>query len=1523
MTNTQGFTTVQTPKGTTVNCPLLMSYMFFNERGERHGLGLGYQFPNQSVYCTSPGQYSSGGDTPYRAHISSDGGLVQIANADGTVFTFPNSVGHLAPTSGPPSYTMLPQAIEDRNGNKITFADGSNGAFSVTDSAARPLLSSSGFGSTGNTVAVSGLSPYSLAWTSVASNFSVGYTATGPHCGTISGYSNPQSVIQSITLPNGEQYQFDYEATYGFLRKITYPNGAYVRYDWGLNPQSDNILSPDPSGSGIGCSFNYDTPAVQHRYVSFDGANEVLQQDFNYQTTWSGGTWMSKSTTVTTTVRAVTNGALQTVGSFVTSYTYSSISLGHQPFDHYPGTFQIPVEQSIVYKDFNGQVLRTVTKTWQNPYLLTSTQTALDDGSTSKTAYNYTVIGGQLTQQLDYDFGQGIPGGLLKETVINYQTFSNTPIYSYGPSIVDRPCQVITYDGSGTNRVAETDYQYDGGSTICGSPGASSTTPVNDLTGHDEANYGSGSTAARGNFTQKLEQFLQASTTLTWNYGYDETGQVITETDPKGNSTSYSYADRYTVGTPSGQTNTYLTTITRPNTGVNHIEIFAYRYADGQLASSVDQNSQQTSYLYNDSLGRLTETDYPDGGQTIIGYNDAAPSVTATERLSSSGNPGPMVKTVVMDGLGHSIQTQLNSDPAGADYTEMAYDGLGRIWKTSNPHRSTPSSSDGITTNTYDALGRATSVSYPDGNVASMAYSGSCTTVTDEQGKVRKSCTDALGRITKVYEDPNGFNYLTTYTYDALDNLSGVNQRGQTRTFTYDSLSRLTQSTNPESGTITYTYDGNGNVLSKTAPMPNQTNPAVTVTTAFGYDALNRLTSKTYSDGTPTTLFGYDIASITMGTAHFAINNTIGQMSWSAPVTASGPITMDSYSYDAVGRVTDYWQCTPYNCSGPNPWHTHYTYDLAGDVANWTHPSGVTFTNNVNSAMQVTQISSSQDDSTHPGNLIPNISYTPFGALKSLQDGCAGSNCTLQETYDYNNRLQPARIQLGTSANNASDFCLAYNYYLSLGSPGACSTTLPPQGGGNNGNVMGYLYQDFSPFALTYSTFYNFDPLNRLTQSVASGAASHNLTFGYDPWGNMRCTGGAGICTQVLFDTSSNRINSAGYSYDAAGNLLQDPNTVPATNYTWDAEGRLTAMTENGTTYFTNIYNSRGQVVEAVYPGFNSKVEGIFDPSGRELGHYDGVNNAWWDTDVWAAGRMVAQLEPADTYFLHANYLHSNVQVTDHSGTVRLDMLYYPWGQVWQYSGHLIDAHFAGFQQAAGTFYTTPTRRYSNVEGRWFTPDPKNAGSDPGDPQSWNAYSYSRNNPVTFIDPSGMVDCAPTANCSSSETFTVTTTLHLHWWERLWNWLSGGGGAAATIRLGNSRQYRAAWEKVNPGQKFPTDAQGNNLHADHNIPIADGGDPLDGNNITPRTREEHIERHRLNGDSKRWGARGARRSALRAQTSERLSPDVPPARLPIPPELAPEATPTLPSILRPSYVEPVDPEIPIEIPEVPIVPPIR
>jgi YD repeat-containing protein len=116
---------------------------------------------------------------------------------------------------------------------------------------------------------------------------------------------------------------------------------------------------------------------------------------------------------------------------------------------------------------------------------------------------------------------------------------------------------------------------------------------------------------------------------------------------------------------------------------------------------------------------------------------------------------------------------------------------------------------------------------------------------------------DAAGRLIQVNE---GGLYNTSYAYDALDNLTSVSQSGQTRSFTYTSLSRLLCATNPEKsqfnasngcGSITDLYAYNGNVIKH--------QDARVTTNYSSYDGLNRVTGKSYTDGvTPSVKYCYD-----------------------------------------------------------------------------------------------------------------------------------------------------------------------------------------------------------------------------------------------------------------------------------------------------------------------------------------------------------------------------------------------------------------------------------------------------------------------------------------------------------------------------------------------------------------------------------------------------------------------------------------------------------------------------------------
>src|SRR5207248_1847988 len=107
----------------------------------------------------------------------------------------------------------------------------------------------------------------------------------------------------------------------------------------------------------------------------------------------------------------------------------------------------------------------------------------------------------------------------------------------------------------------------------------------------------------------------------------------------------------------------------------------------------------------------------------------------------------------------------------------------------------------------------------------------------------------------------------TTYMYDLLGNLLQVSQGAQTRGYAYDTLSRVTSIATPETGPSTsatgttniYYTTSSGTLCAGDTSLPCRVIDPRNIAATFSYDALNRLTSKAYSDGTtPSVAYCYD-----------------------------------------------------------------------------------------------------------------------------------------------------------------------------------------------------------------------------------------------------------------------------------------------------------------------------------------------------------------------------------------------------------------------------------------------------------------------------------------------------------------------------------------------------------------------------------------------------------------------------------------------------------------------------------------
>ena len=752
------------------------------------------------------------------------------------------------------------------------------------------------------------------------------------------------------------------------------------------------------------------------------------------------------------------------------------------------------------------------------------------------------------------------------------------------------------------------------------------------------------------------------------------------------------------------------------------------------VASGTSSNgiSFTTGYTWNTNQFPTQSpsfTSSPTSG-TLAGGQDGVPSSTVTDHGTVTLGAGSFTTAGVSYGPGTanptaaSVATSLASalSVPGSGFTAFSNGGTG-ITITATAFAA---SGNGVSVAAHPVSSDPTDFPSPSFSVGSTALNGGAD------------------------PDPSGLTlpFVTLYGYDALGNLLRVNQKGsapsdptqwRTRLFTYNSLSQLLTATNPESGTISYSYDADGNLVQRTSPQANQTG-SVTTTFTYCYDALNRLLAKGFVNSPQTpqqcTTTSPWLPNPTVVNTFDQGTNSKGRLSSLTDQAGTG-----IYMYDNLGRMATETRSLIGANSLPVSKTMAYTYNLDSSIKTLTYPSNTVITyapwNNGTIAVSTPQ---EAKDLGNGINYATGGTYGADGSLTGFVSGNSGAFTGISNKFIYTPRLQPCRMAAatgGTLPANCADTAqgnildLGYDFHLGNGITGA-----------DNGNVYGVTnYKD-----QTRNQSFGYDLLNRLTSAQNSGTDCSVLvlqnktkfwgnSYVYDAWGNLLQKNVTKCVAENLSITADNgnRIHASGtdYQYDAAGNMTF--NATSGQSYIWDQENRL-----SGATGYTYSYDEEGNRVRrsngntassgTLYWYTTPGVVAESDLAGTLKSEY-----------IFFAGMRVARKDlPGNTFaFYFSNNVKSTSVISDTLGNITEEYDYDPWGNERQLVNNDVNHYkFGGKERDSETQLDYFGARFDfSSLSRFMSVDTGSLHLN--DPRSLNRYSYALNNPLRYVDPDG------------------------------------------------------------------------------------------------------------------------------------------------------------------------------------------
>lgn len=617
---------------------------------------------------------------------------------------------------------------------------------------------------------------------------------------------------------------------------------------------------------------------------------------------------------------------------------------------------------------------------------------------------------------------------------------------------------------------------------------------------------------------------------------FNAVGRLLSQTDPNGHATTYSYDSNGLLVAVSDRAGHSLT----------------LDWSGGHVVKATDPVGRQVSYSYSgDDLVGVVDLA---GGSWEFGYDSGhlLTSVTTPEQVASSSYAstvnvydGQGRVTQQTDAEGHSTTFDYSSVPNSTVITGP--DGVSNLDTYINGVRT--AHVDGYGT----SVARTTTYSYDGATLQPTAVTDSTSHVQltlgyNDRGQIISS-TDALGHTssftyTRPYRapsrlstvtDPNGL--VATLTYDAYGNVTKVSQpyaeKSTTKSVTYQiSTAAATRGdvlavTNPNGHKWTYTYDANGLRISGKDPLGH--------TSTVGYDDAGRITSATSARGYDSGATPADYTTTYTTDAFGAVTGVVSPLGESV-----------SFSYDADGNLT----------SSVDPKHqtTTFTYNALGQPTGTHYPDGTDSSVSYDTAGRAYQ-------TTDRAGRHTTIGYDSAGRPSTITDTAGRTSTAI---YDAEWRVARTQAPGGNCAAVPATGCTTRSYDTA-------------------GNVTGVDYSDDTS-DVTYSydtrgalsgysdgtgtTSYTRDSIGKITSST--DGAGNTVGYAYDRAGNLTGVTYPGAHTVTKAYNAAEQLTSVtdwnnrkwSYTYDSDGHQtkLAYPGNVNADTFAHDRDGQLTGI---------------------------------------------------------------------------------------------------------------------------------------------------------------------------------------------------------------------------------------------------------------------------------------------------------------------------------------------------------------------------